>query len=84
MSGWPNRCKLDHAFLREYSYKRLKLAQLLGQLGVFLTCIVVPSPQPVQLEEIGVVLDQISLPPGARPACVDEGCLSFVSAICFT
>jgi hypothetical protein len=37
VSGWPNRCKLAHAFLWEYSYKRLKLAQLLGQLGVFLT-----------------------------------------------
>ena len=35
--SWPKRCKLAHAFLREYSYKRLKLAQLLGQLGVFLT-----------------------------------------------
>jgi hypothetical protein len=28
---------LAHAFLWEYSYKRLKLAQLLGQLCVFLT-----------------------------------------------
>ena len=36
MLGWPKRCKLAHAFLWEYSYKRLKLAQLLGQLGVFL------------------------------------------------
>ena len=35
--GWPERCKLAHAFLWEYSYKRLKLAQLLVQLGVFLT-----------------------------------------------
>jgi hypothetical protein len=35
--GWPNICKLAYAFLWEYSYKRLKLAQLLGQLGVFLT-----------------------------------------------
>ena len=34
---WPKRCKLAHAFLWEYSYKRLKLAQLLGQLGGFLT-----------------------------------------------
>ena len=33
----PNLCKLAHAFLREYSYKMLKFAQLLGQLGVFLT-----------------------------------------------
>ena len=36
MLGWPKRCKLAHAFLWEYSCKRLKLAQLLGQLGVFL------------------------------------------------
>jgi hypothetical protein len=35
--GWPKRCKLAHAFLWEYSCKRLKMAQLLGQLGVFLT-----------------------------------------------
>ena len=35
--GWPERRKLAHAFLWECSYKRLKLAQLLGQLGVFLT-----------------------------------------------
>jgi hypothetical protein len=37
VSGWPKRCKLAHAFLWKYSYKGLKLAQLLGQLGVFLT-----------------------------------------------
>ena len=37
VSGWP-RCKLAHALLWEYSYKRLELAQLLGQLGVFLAC----------------------------------------------
>jgi hypothetical protein len=35
--GLPKRCKLAHAFLWD-GYKRLKLAQLLGQLGVFLTC----------------------------------------------
>jgi hypothetical protein len=34
---WPTRCKLAHAFLWKNSYKRLELAQLLGQLGVFLT-----------------------------------------------
>jgi hypothetical protein len=34
---WPRRCKLAHAFQWEYSHKRLKLGQLLGQLGVFLT-----------------------------------------------
>jgi hypothetical protein len=37
VSGWPKRRKLAHAFLREYSDERLKLAQLLGKLGVFLT-----------------------------------------------
>ena len=26
--GWPRRCKLAHAFVWEYSCKRLKLAQL--------------------------------------------------------
>jgi hypothetical protein len=35
--GWPKICKLAHVFLWECSYKRLKLAQLLGQRGVFLT-----------------------------------------------
>ena len=35
--GWPKQCKFAHAFLWEYSYKRLKLARLLGKLGVFLT-----------------------------------------------
>ena len=35
--GWPKRCELARAFLWEYNYKWLKLAQLLGQLGVFLT-----------------------------------------------
>ena len=37
MLGWPNRRKLAHAFLWEYSYKRLQLARLPGQLGGFLT-----------------------------------------------
>ena len=37
MLGWPKRHKLAHAFMWEHSYKRLKLAQLLGQLGFFLT-----------------------------------------------
>ena len=35
--GWPRIYKLAHAFLWEHIYKRPKLAQLLGQLGVFLT-----------------------------------------------
>jgi hypothetical protein len=37
VSGRPKRCELDHAFLWECSCKRLKLDQLLGQLGVCLT-----------------------------------------------
>jgi hypothetical protein len=36
VSGWPRRCKLAHTVRWERSYERLKLAQLLGQLGVFL------------------------------------------------
>jgi hypothetical protein len=43
VSGWPERCQLAHAFLWQYSDKRLKLAQLLGQLGVFLTWLAPPS-----------------------------------------
>jgi hypothetical protein len=35
--GWPKRCKLAQALLWEDSHKKLKLAQLLGRLGVFLT-----------------------------------------------
>ena len=30
--GWPKRCQLAHAFRWECGYKRLQLAQLLGQL----------------------------------------------------
>jgi hypothetical protein len=41
--GWPKRCRLAHVFLWEYSYKRLELAQVLGQLGVFLTCQLMPA-----------------------------------------
>ena len=37
MLGWPKIYKLAHAFQWEYRYKRLKLAELLGQRGVFLT-----------------------------------------------
>ena len=37
--GRPKRCQLAHASLWEYSYRRMKLAQLLGQVGVFFTCL---------------------------------------------
>jgi hypothetical protein len=33
--GWPKIFELAHAFLWEYSYKRLRLAQLLAPFGVF-------------------------------------------------
>jgi hypothetical protein len=33
--GWPKRCELPRACLWEHSDKKLKLTQLLGQLGVF-------------------------------------------------
>jgi hypothetical protein len=49
--GWPQVCQLAHVFRWECSYKGLKLAQLLGQLGFFLTraaptCPCYPSPVP--------------------------------------
>ena len=47
--GWPKRCKLAHEFLWEYSCKRLKLAQLLGQLGVFLTLVYSISNSPYKV-----------------------------------
>ena len=50
MLGWPNRCKLAYAFLREYSYRRLELAQLLGQLGG-LSHLVGPGVRAVRQEE---------------------------------
>ena len=36
--GWPKICKVADVFLWKYSYKWLKVAQLLGQVDVFLTC----------------------------------------------
>jgi hypothetical protein len=36
-SDWPKRWQLAHAVLWEHSYKMLQLAQLLDQLGAFLT-----------------------------------------------
>ena len=32
--GWPKRCELARTLLWEYRQKRLKLAQLLCQLGI--------------------------------------------------
>ena len=36
--GWSKKCRLAHTCLWEYSYKTLKLVQLLGHLGIFFTC----------------------------------------------
>jgi hypothetical protein len=62
VSGWPKICKLAHAYLWEYSYKGLKLAQLLGRIGVFLTCFhgheVAPRGQP-----------RLQAPPRVRSHC---------------
>jgi hypothetical protein len=44
--GWSRRSKLAHTFLWEHSRRRLKLAQLLGQLGVSLTCWIKPGSKP--------------------------------------
>jgi hypothetical protein len=41
--GWPRRCKLAHALPREYSYKGLKLAQLLGQFSLLIQLIQHPG-----------------------------------------
>ena len=62
VSGWTKICKLAHAYLWEYSYKGLKLAQLLGRIGVFLTCFhgheVAPRGQP-----------RLQAPPRVRSHC---------------
>jgi hypothetical protein len=49
VSGWPRRCKLAHAFQWECSDTRLKLAQLLGRHGVFLTWVRSSACTPSQL-----------------------------------
>ena len=59
--GWPKRCKMAHALLWEHSDKRLKLAQLLGQLGVFLTCLQLAppcSPYVVDLDLTAIAVQQ--------------------------
>jgi hypothetical protein len=66
MLGWPKRCKLAHAFLWEYSCRRLTVAQLLGQLGVFLTC---GRPRRARGRS-------------ARGLCLHEGVLSLFCLIC--
>ena len=47
--------QVGHAFLWEYSYKRLKLAQLLGQLGVLLTLASCCWPVEVAMDSMSVM-----------------------------
>ena len=70
MIGWTKLCKLVHAFLWENSHNRLKLAQLLGRHGAFLTWL---APCPLN-GDIGCAASPSSvtgsrLPPRARPHC---------------
>ena len=62
--GWPKRYKLAHAFLWEYIYKRLKLAQLLGQLGDFLTWEISACPSIARRHSFAVALAHSPLPLG--------------------
>jgi hypothetical protein len=69
---------LAHAFLWEYSYKRLKLAQLPGQLGVFLTSH--PSSTALVATTHGALArsvsccDSTAVPlPSQNTACTAEG-----------
>ena len=76
MLGWPNRCKLTlHAFLWEFSYKGLKLAQLLGHFGAFLarqTGRAEPRRPPPRRydEEVFARLDEFAEDAEAGPAAV--------------
>jgi hypothetical protein len=78
--GCSQICKLAHAFLWEYSHKRLKLAQLLGQLGVFLTF---AAPWPGTLPNTGR-RDRAVLAVGWRPAWAGTapGCEAMYAPAC--
>jgi hypothetical protein len=43
---------LAHAFLCEYGYKRLKLAQLLGRLGIFLSHLQADEDRPAVVAQL--------------------------------
>ena len=59
-SGWPERCARVRAFLRECSYKRLRLAQLLGRHGVFLTGATQNAPGRAAIASRGQAADRES------------------------
>jgi hypothetical protein len=65
-SELPKKCKLARAILWEYSYKGLKLAQLLGQLVVFLTCVEREDGAAVR-----VARDQLGTEAAGRTSAVD-------------
>jgi hypothetical protein len=48
------KVQVGHAFLWEYSYKTLELAQLLGQLGVILTCAAAVSSMRASVRALGI------------------------------
>jgi hypothetical protein len=82
--GWPKRCKLAHAFLWEYSYERLELAQLLGQLGGFLTLSLKSRPWPgVWTPERNRCLHTPSTPAAAIHLGVDVKVILTPPRICF-
>ena len=62
VSGWPRRCKLARTFLWKYSYKRQKLAKLLGQLSNFLLSNLATSCLAIQTTSFSLE------PIGARPS----------------
>ena len=62
VSGWPKRRELAHTFRWEYSYEVLKLAQLLGQLGVFLTFAISGLRSSVSLAAQSVSFSSCSTP----------------------
>jgi hypothetical protein len=80
--GWSRRRKLAHAFLLEYSFIRLKLAQLLGQCvhglpGFFRFC----APQSQGVQGVKTMVKTVSgrqmapLNPYARTPLSAERCL---------
>jgi hypothetical protein len=81
--GWPKRCKLAHAFRWEYSNEGLKLGQLPGQRGVFLTLALRVRSSPTSsmrtscagsVRRISRQSVAMSSPAAARAACSASAC----------
>ena len=89
--------QVGHAFLWECSYKRLRLAQLLGQLGVFLTLAGASTQIQLSRWKASRLHSRRASsaachggagtgPPSqssrrSKQACIDEGALSFLTTI---